>query len=259
MKHKLLHSTDQNTIKEGMHGAILEMETYGTTVFVDFRENGIIGSLLLQEAAENTNVTPIIFGRPQSLIYDEEELIELFNVVDGIGLSSISDWEEDQLESVVSLAKKNNIPISFHASESIREDIEQILSYNPCFLIHMTSASKHDLVKVKEAEVPVVICPRSNGFFGLSPPLRLMKESEVEVLIGTDNAMIHSPCILDEIKYILEKFPNVFTLEQLMIKATYGARKALNLKDGIPGASFPSSFVVLEPKTLQVISTSVGC
>jgi len=258
LKHQLLQSTDQNTIRQGMHLAIDEMRTCGTSVFLDFRENGIKGSSLLLRSAEPVTVRPLIFGRPTSILYDEKELLELFKIVDGIGLSSISDWNQDHLELVVSLAKKNNIPIAFHASESKREDIETLLSYDPFFLVHMTQATKQDLRTVAEETIPIVVCPRSNNFFDLTPPLRQMKEQQVQLLLGTDNAMLHSPCILDEIKFVLELFPDIFTLEELLIMATYGPRKVLNLKDGIPGANFPSSFVVLEPGSLQIISTTVG-
>jgi cytosine/adenosine deaminase-related metal-dependent hydrolase len=254
IKHQLLRSTDQETIKQGMHDEIVNMKKSGIGVFFDFRENGFAGAKLLKEAAKNTHVTPHIFGRPNHLRFDEEELLSLFSVVDGIGLSSVSDWDETELEAIVRLAQVNHIPISFHASESKREDIEEILSYKPSFLVHMTSASKDDFKRVVEQEVPIVVCPRSNTYFGLTPQLKLMKELNVELLIGTDNAMLHSPYVHEEIYNIMHSFPGVFSLEELLCMTTYRARKALNLEDGIPGANFPSSFVVLDPESLQVIS-----
>jgi cytosine/adenosine deaminase-related metal-dependent hydrolase len=257
LKHRLLENTSEVIIKQGMKDAIQEMRECGTSVFLDFRENGINGTLLLREVSQHTAIKPIIFGRPSHLSFDENELRDLFQYVDGIGISSISDWDENHLDSLVSLTKKHNIPIALHASESKREDIEKILSLQPSFLVHMTKAEKKDLIQVKKHEIPIVVCPRSNAFFGLKPPLQLMKQLHIDILIGTDNAMLHSTCILDEIRFILKEFPNIFSRDELLYMGTFGARKALNLLDGISGANFPSSFMVLDPKSLQQISTVV--
>jgi cytosine/adenosine deaminase-related metal-dependent hydrolase len=259
LKHTLLRTTDEKMIQQGMKDAIEEMNACGTSTFVDFREEGFAGAKMVHVVSKDLNVRPIIYGRPENLSYDHKELLMLFKIVDGIGISSISDWSVDHLDSIVSLAQRCNIPIAMHACETKREDIDKILSYEPAFLVHMTTADKQDLKMVKQQNIPIVICPRSNAYYGLKTPLKKMKELQITLLLGTDNAMLHSPCVLDEIKFILKRFPGVFTKEELLLMATYEARKALNLKDGIPGANFPASRVVLDQGSLQLISTSVGC
>ncbi len=256
LKHRLLKSVSNDEIRQGITAGLKEMINGGTYCFCDFREGGKRGAQVLIDQAKKQAITPMIYGRPRLLRFDKNELLNLFPVIDGIGISSISDWEPDELESVIDLAQNHDIPVAFHASERIREDIDQILSYNPAFLIHMIKASKNDFLKVKEHDIPIVICPRSNSFFGQRPPYELMKKTGVDMVLGTDNAMLHSLSILDEIRFIRRDFPKMFSFEDLLLMATYKARKALNLKDGIPGSNFPTSFLVLDVLTGEPIVTS---
>jgi cytosine/adenosine deaminase-related metal-dependent hydrolase len=51
---------------------------------------------------------------------------------------------------------------------------------------------------VRPLDLPVVVCPRSNMFFGMVPPLARMVKAGVTVALGTDNAMIHQPDLFVE-------------------------------------------------------------
>ncbi len=251
LKHRLLKEVSEQEIKQGMSIGLQEMLQCGTSLFCDFRENGVYGAQLLRQQTKHSEITPLIFGRPEKLRFDKNELLDLVKIVDGIGLSSISDWQKDDLELVIKIAKKHNLSVAIHASERVREDIDSILSIEPSFLVHMTKGTKKDFEKIKKHKIPVVICPRSNAFFGYKPPLRLMKKIGVDMILGTDNAMLHSLKIQDEIHFIMKQFPDVFSLEELLSMATYRPRKVLNLKDSIARSSFPTSFLVLDTKTLE--------
>ena len=256
LKHKLLKNASETEIKQGINTALEEMMQSGISLFCDFRENGVNGAKLLKQLPQPADITPIIYGRPERLTFDEKEFLDLIKVVDGIGLSSITDWQKDYLKLISGFAKKHNIPLALHVSERIREDIDFILSLEPDYVVHMTKGSKKDFEKLKQQNIPVVICPRSNAFFGDQPPLNLMKKTGVELLLGTDNAMLHSLRIQDEIHFIQQHVPNVFSLERLLIMATYLSRKVLNLKDGMSRSNFPTSFLVLDEKTLEPIFIS---
>jgi hypothetical protein len=83
-----------------------------------------------------------------------------------------------------------------------------------------------------------------------------MKKTGIELLIGTDNAMLHSLKMQDEIHFIQKQFPNMFSLESLLTMTAILPRKVLNLKDGMSRSTFPTSFLVLDTKTLEPIFKS---
>ena len=53
-------------------------------------------------------------------------------------------------------------------------------------LVHMIKASESDFVRVKNEGISVVVCPRSNAFFGLKPDYDLMKN-----VLGMSNQEMH--------------------------------------------------------------------
>jgi len=250
LKHRLLNEASETEILQGMIGTVQQMITTGTSGFVDFRENGLKGICLIKEALESEPIKGIILGRPKDMIVDKNEISTILQLADGIGISSISDWDIEGLYDIASLVHKKGKMFAMHASERIREDIDTILELRPTFIIHMTKALHMDFEKTKKQHIPIVICPRSNLFFGGTLPLSLLKEVGNTVLIGSDNAMLHDPSPLLEIKHLLQMYPDFLTLEQLLLTITYAPRKVLNLKDGIPHFTFPESFLVLDQQTL---------
>jgi cytosine/adenosine deaminase-related metal-dependent hydrolase len=172
-------------------------------------------------------ITPIILSRPSSMEYDKEEVNSLLNNSQGIGISAISDWDYSNLEKLATSAKERGKMFAIHASEWMREDIDAILDLNPDFLVHMVRATDDDLEIVADSRVPVVVCPRSNAFFSLRPNIDLMIDHGIQLMLGTDNAMLVSPKILDEARYCYEHFR--LPIEKIMEMISYEPRKCLNL------------------------------
>jgi len=129
-----------------------------------------------------------------------------------------------------------------------------VLDLRPNLLVHMIAATKADLERVRDASIPIVICPRSYLFFRLKHNLKLMKKTGVSLLLGTDNAMINSPDVIEEIK-VLQK-TGLFSLEELLINVTYTPRKALNLDDCIQGRDLSEKYIVLEKHSLKLLYVS---
>ena len=256
LKHKLLSDATDDELIEGMEKSFDLMLKSGTKICCDFREGGIYGICHLKTAIEFWQINSIILSRPENLEYDKKEIDLLLRNSDGIGLSSISDWDEDDIKKISKLTRKRKKIFAIHASERVREDIDLILDLKPKFLVHMLKASDSDFVRIKENKIPVVICPRSNAFYGLRPDVSLMKKIGVEILLGTDNAMLNSPSILDEVKYFTKNFKEI-SKSELLYSTTYGARKALNLECDILGPNSKAEFVVLDEKTLQPLYISV--
>lgn len=250
LKHKLLHEASENELIDGMKKSIETMTKSGTSVFCDFREDGIIGICLLKTALNFLKIQSIILSRPDSMIYHKKEMDILLNSSDGIGLSAISDWDVSELKKVSKHTKQKNKIFAIHASERVREDIDLILDLKPDFLIHMTKASESDLKLVKANDIPIVLCPRSNAFFGLKPDYKLLKKVGIKLVFGTDNGMINPPNILDEIKFVKSQFDGFKTVD-LLNMITYDARKVLNLDCDILGSNSKAEFVVLNEKTLK--------
>lgn len=257
LKHKLLNKVSDFEIIKGMNDSINQMLISGTTIFCDFRENGIKGINQLNRATRKTNISPIVMSRPKNLEYSSDEIETLLKESDGIGISSLLDWEYSILEKIAKRTRNKGKKFAIHVSERTRENIDLILDLKPDFIIHMVKATHSDLQQVKEANIPVVVCPRSNAFFGLKSNIDLIKNTGIEIMIGTDNAMLNNPNILDEIKYIKTISKKLSTRDILKI-ITIEARKALNLDCNILCPNSPSNFVVLDGKNLETLYISVN-
>ena len=250
LKHKLLETTPKQTIQNGIKQALNDMTEHHTQWFCDFREGGLPGIQLLKQPLLNTNLNGIILARPKNNTCNPTELQKLLTHADGIGLSSISDWDYSLVQKIAQITHSKNKIFALHASEAFRENIDLILELKPHLLIHMTQATKNDLTHVADEQIPIVICPRSNHYFNITPPYKLFKETHTTLLLGTDNAMLTPPNILKEMQF-LQQHTTQFTLEELLTMITYTPRKALNLDDHIPGLNLPRSFVVLHHKSLE--------
>jgi len=257
LKHRMLEEASDEEILTGMREAIQIMEKTGTSLFFDFRENGPEGVTLLIQALTDTSVSACIFARPRDLSYVKDEMNLLLRHAQGIGISSLSDWEYEELAKVARHTHREKKLFALHASERIREDIDLILDLHPDLLIHLTKATDGDLERVQDHCIPVVVCPRSNLYFGLKPNVNTLKNHGIEMLLGTDNGMLHPPRVLEEIHQI-KRLTSAFSDEELLRMVTYSPRKALNLKHGIHGLNSMENFVVLDEKTLQPLYCSFG-
>jgi cytosine/adenosine deaminase-related metal-dependent hydrolase len=254
LKHRLLKEASEQEILEGIQMSLAEMTSSGTSCFCDFREGGLIGIFQLRKAMKNSSIESVILSRPSQMMYEKEELDSLLQNSNGIGLSSISDWEPSEIEKIAKHVRKRKKLFALHASEVVREDIDRILDLRPNLLIHMIAATKADLEQVNEAKIPLVICPRSYAFFHLKNNFALMKKTGATVLLGTDNAMINTLDVIEEVRLLRKT--GLFSLEELLANITYTPRKALNLEDCIQGRDLSGKFIVLERDSLKPLYVS---
>ena len=251
LKHRLLQQASEEEILQGMHDSFHTMIQNGTSSFCDFREGGQSGLSLFQQVKKQYSmIHPLVLARSVKPLYNSDEINHLLSLSDGIGLSSISDMPYDESEKIARHVKQKKKLLGLHASEVIREDIDQILDLKPDFLVHMIAATEADLRRCSQEHIPIVFCPRANAFFNLPVDIQRFQKAGVSLMLGTDNAMINTPNVLDEIQY-LKKAKSGFTTEQLLQIITYNPRKALNLKDYIHGFNPPDTFIVLEGESLQ--------
>ena len=189
LKHRYLKGLDETTLENNIRGYANTSYENGIGRFIDFREGGEAGCRIMRKAAPDA----VILGRPLSEKYDPQEVSKILDVADGIGISSISDMDNRYIEKVADQTRERGKIFAIHASERVREDIDIVLSLDPAFVVHMTEATDSDMLKCAESEVPIVVCARSNLYYGKVPPVKRMIDCGVDVAIGTDNAMLGDP------------------------------------------------------------------
>lgn len=204
-KHRMLESLPGGDLRRGITGFLDGMTSRGTVEHTDFREGGVAGVELLQRARHDALSPPRarVFGRPSRQAFDPKEMGVLMGMVDGIGLSAVRDWPRGPLLDVVTAAHDVGLPVALHCSESQREDLSTALEMGPEFLVHMVFGTGEDFRDLAAARVPVVVCPRSTHRFTRAPPVAEMLRAGVTLRLGTDNAMLQGPSVLDELAFLL--------------------------------------------------------
>jgi cytosine/adenosine deaminase-related metal-dependent hydrolase len=222
-KQKILKNSDKSHLTSFIKNSCVSMLKKGITSFIDFREGGIEGINLLKNAALGIPIRPIILGRIE--YYQDSNSIrnnipipkphksDLQNLVmncDGVGISGPNEFSDLALQY---FAKTKNIR-AIHSAEteesnnmskkiSRKTETQRALIVKPNFLVHMTYASKKDLVMATRNKTSIVVCPRANGSLAEGiPDVDLMLDTGCNVMIGTDNVMINSPDMFREMDYL---------------------------------------------------------
>ena len=157
-------------------------------------------AVTLPEVVE-VEITPLEITRATNSLED------FVSEIDGLGISSAIEYDSELLDRMISEAKKQEKQIGVHAGEKDRSDIKGALDLNPDHIVHLTKATKNDLSLIKESDIPVVVCPRSNFVTGVGmPPVSQMVDQEITVGIGTDNLMLNSANMFSEIEFLAKIF-----------------------------------------------------
>ncbi|MDR1404001.1 MAG: amidohydrolase family protein [Candidatus Methanoplasma sp.] len=194
LKHRYLRNLTARQLDKNIKDYAAASDRNGIETFIDFREGGEEGCRALREAVPDS----VILGRPMSEEYDPNEVAKILGIADGIGISGISDMNVGYIENVADQVRKAGKIFAIHASERNREDIDLILYLDPTFVVHMTEATDSDILKCAESEVPIVVCARSNQYFGRVPPIKKMLDCGADIAMGTDNAMLCDPDMRSE-------------------------------------------------------------
>ena len=200
-KFRLLADAPRAAKVRAVRTALRRMVRDGVGAVVDFREEGVAGVALWEEAARSVPLRSFVLGRPVRRPVDPEELGAVLARADGIGLSSARDESRATRATVATACRRAKKRYALHASEAVREDPTEFLEPRPDLLIHLAKARTEDLEAVGEARVAVAVCPRSNALFGRQPDLASMERLGLSVLLGTDNAMFHAPSIWRELEF----------------------------------------------------------
>jgi len=191
------------------------------------------------------------------------------------------------LKSLTELADRHSIPAAIHLSESKEEEsfmadstgkIADLLypfadwnNYIPpprrttsaAFLeglgvltprtsvVHCVHVSPDDVQIIRRCGVSAILCPRSNERLAVGKaPAVLLKKCGVPLALGTDSlASNDSLSLWDEMRFLINEFPTVFSPQEVLEMATIGSAKALKL-DGEVGSlekGKRADFLVVQP------------
>jgi len=223
IKPKILKNTNKKHLASFMKNSCHSMLRKGITTFVDFREGGIEGALLLRQVLSEVPIRSFILGRLEYYQKPNEirkniqlprirmnEFTKLLEKCDGIGISGANENSTPVLNYYSHATKIRAI----HSSETIqsvsrskritgKSETIRALNLKPHFLVHMTHASTSDLRVAAKKNCGIVICPRANAALAEGiPNIELMKKAGCAVALGTDNVMINSPDMFREMDYL---------------------------------------------------------
>ncbi|MCV0400301.1 MAG: amidohydrolase family protein [Nitrosarchaeum sp.] len=223
VKSKILKKTYREILANFMESSCNSMLHKGITTFVDFREGGLDGILLLKSVLQKSPIRSIVLGRldfyqnpteiRKNIHLSKSQLIELDDLLkkcDGLGISGANE----NSTSVLNYYSKTQKIRAIHSSETKQSVVTskkitgksetiRALNLKPHFLVHMTYASLGDLHAASKRTRGIVICPRANASLAEGiPDIELMKKAGCTLALGTDNIMINSPDMFREMDYI---------------------------------------------------------
>jgi len=223
IKKHILNKSLPSHLASYMRNTCYSMIKKGITTFIDFREGGLEGIILLKQILKSVPINCIVLGRIEYYQTDSQiqknesisqeqdhELSIITKHADGLGISGANEYSDSILHYFSQTSKIRAI----HSAETItsvekskkltaKSEIMRALQLKPHFLIHMTYASKHDLRIARKYTDGIVVCPRSNATMAERvPDIYYMMKLGYDIAIGTDNVMINPPDMFREMDYL---------------------------------------------------------
>lgn len=277
IKSKILKETDPKHLKNFMKNSCYSMLNKGITTFVDFREGGLEGIMMLKEVLTKIPIRSIILGRleyyqnnieikknvsfPKNKI---EELRELLKKCDGLGISGANE----NSQSVLNYYSKTSKIRAIHCSETkqsvstskkitAKSETARALNLKPHFMVHMTYASKGDLLSTVKRTRGIVICPRANASLAEGiPDIDLMKKTGCTIALGTDNIMINSPDMFREMDYLWKVTMGIqkkrISPKEILKMATVNGGKILKKEIGVIETGKYADGIFIEKHSLDL-------
>ena len=277
VKSKILKNTSHDHLGNFMKNTCHSMIRKGITTFVDFREGGLDGVLLLKKVLTDVPLRSIILGRMEYYHDTSEikknlpfptgksnEFFTLLKKCDGIGISGANENSTSMLDYYSKISKLRAI----HSSETKqsvtkskrmtgKSETLRALSLKPDFLVHMTYASKTDLIAASKKTRGIVICPRANSSLAEGiPDIELMQKSGCILALGTDNVMINSPDMFREMDFVWKVTMGInkkrIDPKEILKMATVNGGKILKKNIGIIESGNMADCIFLDKHALDL-------
>ncbi|MEE2601138.1 MAG: amidohydrolase family protein [Thermoproteota archaeon] len=277
VKQKILRETNPKKLIIFMRKSAKSMIKKGITTFVDFRESGLDGVLLIQKALSDIPIRAVILGRiefyqsksqikknmpiPKSYLNQLESLLKN---CDGLGISGSNENSDSSLKQ---LSKTKEIR-AIHCAETMQSYLkskqmtkktepERSMFLKPDFLVHMTYASKNDLSLVSKKIRGIVVCPRANASLAEGiPDIDQMLKLNCNIAIGTDNVMINSPDMFREMDFLWKVTMGIHKKridpKKILKMATVNAGKLLGKKIGCIKEGYLADCIFIKKSNLDL-------
>ena len=276
-KSKILKHTNNENLENFMKNSCYSMIRKGITTFVDFREGGLNGVMILKNALKDVPIRSIILGRIENYSSTLEirkntsfpkakndELLTIIKKCDGIGISGANENSNSVLNHYSKTTKIRAIHSaetkqSTSKSKKITGKSETIraLSMKPHFLVHMTYASKSDLHKAAQKTRGIVVCPRANSSLAEGiPDVELMKKAGCTLGLGTDNVMVNSPDMFREMDFLWKVTMGIhkkrINPKEILKMATVNGGKILKKNIGVIGIGKLADCIFIDKHSLDL-------
>ena len=277
IKQKILRETEPKKLILFMRKSAKSMIKKGITTFVDFRESGLEGVLLIQKALSDIPIRAVILGRiefyqpisdikkntqiPKSYLNQLESVLKN---CDGLGISGSNENNDSVLKQLSKTKKIRAIHCaetkqSYLQSKQItkKPEPQRCMLLKPNFLVHMTHASKNDLRLVSKKIRGIVVCPRANAALaeGIPDIIQMMKMN-CNVAIGTDNIMINSPDMFREMDFLWKVTMGIHQKriepKNILKMVTVNAGKILDKKIGCIKEGYLADAVFIKKNDLDL-------
>jgi cytosine/adenosine deaminase-related metal-dependent hydrolase len=190
------------------------------------------------------------------------------------------------LQALLSAARSRKIPLALHLAESAEESsffndktgsiaetlypfvgwgeylpepmattstgwLDRLAAVAPDFLaVHGVHLSSADIAIIRDRGASVVLVPRSNHNLDVGKaPVKALLQAGIPLSLGTDSlASSDSLSLWDEMKFLLDVFPQAFSPLDALMMATIGAAKAIH-REHEAGTLEPgkrADFIVME-------------
>jgi len=208
IKYKFFNKLKFIYIKRYIKDFLEYSKKFGIFTIIDFREQDIFGAKLAKEVKDElaNELNYIILSRLDKEI-NEIRLKTLYELSDGYGISSSTTYNKEDLIKIDKFF--HNKIIAIHISETLKQGLQNDLSYTlkvirPKIIIHGTHLFKEDFLELKDRNISLVSCPRSNLWFSNGiPRIEEIIDSKVNLLIGTDNGAWIDPNIWKDMELAL--------------------------------------------------------
>jgi len=277
IKQKILKETKPKVLSHFMRKTVKSMLKKGITTFVDFREGGLEGVLLLQKALSDLPIRAIILGRiefyqsknqiKKNVVFPKSNLDQLELLLkncDGLGISGSNENSDSSIRQFSKTKKIRAIHCaetkqSYFISKQLRKKTEpkRCILLKPDFLVHMTYATKSDLKFVSKKIKGIVVCPRANASLAEGiPNVDQMLKAKCNVTIGTDNVMINSPDMFREMDFLWKVTMGIqkkrIDPKKILKMATVNAGKLLDKKIGCIKEGYLADGVFIKKNNLDL-------
>ena len=211
VKHRFLSQVSPAEHVAMMRHALLEMLRSGVIACGDFREQGLAGARLLEEARQGLPISACILarmteGQPDDALLAEGR--ELLSFCEGLGVRDVESYPQAVLRQL--RAEFPEKLFALHADETRFQYQDSLARYGsgqavaalpwqPDFAVHLTHTPPHDLERLARSAVLGVACPRANLLLGDGvPDLPAWQEAGLSFGLGSDNLMVNAPDMLRE-------------------------------------------------------------